>query len=71
MNWKPTGNCFLTTYHSSVMVHSMFVIFKRIMRFLPMVPMGVLVHPAHHGSVNPKEFELGEMVNYTRDRKIW
>jgi hypothetical protein len=41
------------------------------MGFLPMVPMGVLVHPGHHGSVNPREFELGEMVNYTRDRKIW
>jgi hypothetical protein len=32
---------------------------------------GVLVHPGHHGSVNPKEFEFGEMVNYTRDGKIW
>ncbi len=33
------------------------------MGFLPIVPMGVLVHPGHHGSVNPREFELGEMVN--------
>lgn len=41
------------------------------MGFLPMVPMGVLVHPGHHGSVDPREFELGEMVNYTRDHKIW
>jgi hypothetical protein len=41
------------------------------MDFYAWYQMEVLVHPGHHGSANPKEFELGEMVNYTRDCKIW